>query len=354
MMGQSMPRKLAIIGAGVSGLCAARALKDRGLDIAVYEKSRGVSGRAASRTRHGVRFDHGANYIKISSETFRRLLFEELPSGDLVEIEGDIWTFDGIGEISPGDPDLNSESKWTYRSGISTLGKNLAALADTPVENQVKVEGLELDSSGWTLFDESHNRVGCFDAVLMTPPAPQAATILENSKLPDALRPVITNLSSTSFHRQFSVILGIDGELDRPGDFFALVNSDRKHDIAWLCFENDKPGHVPEGTTVLVVQMSPSWSAEHFDVPPQDWLDEVIGKVSTLLHCELPVTWTDTQRWKFAHPGSKLEWREIEAAESHGLFFAGDSLVGKGRVGKVAETGLEAADRILRYLEIDR
>lgn len=27
-------------------------------------------------------------------------------------------------------------------------------------------------------------------------------------------------------------------------DFFALVNTDRDNDISWLCFENDKPGHI--------------------------------------------------------------------------------------------------------------
>lgn len=351
MMGESMPRKIAIVGAGISGLSAAWALGGKGHEVTVYEKSRGVSGRAASRTRHGVRFDHGANYIKISSETFRRLIFEELPSEDLIEIKGDIWTFDGKGTLSPGDPDLNSESRWTYQSGISTLGKNLAACAGVPVVNQAKVERLTLDSSGWTLFDESLDPVGHFDAVLMTPPAPQAATILENSQLPASFEQVASLLSATTFHRQFSVILGIEGELKRPGDFFAMINSDREHDIAWLSFENDKPGHVPPGITVLVVQMSPVWSAAHFEDSPDNWLDEVIGKTSKLLGCELPVTWTDTQRWKFAHPQSKLEWQDIQAAESHGLFFAGDSLVGKGRVGKAAETGMAAADRILKAFD---
>ena len=42
--------KLAIIGAGVSGLSAAWALKDSDWEVSVFEKSRGPSGRAATRT----------------------------------------------------------------------------------------------------------------------------------------------------------------------------------------------------------------------------------------------------------------------------------------------------------------
>ena len=60
-------QKIAIIGAGVSGLAAAWALKDSDWEVSVFEKSRGPSGRAATRTINGVRVDHGANYFKLNS-----------------------------------------------------------------------------------------------------------------------------------------------------------------------------------------------------------------------------------------------------------------------------------------------
>jgi NADPH-dependent 2,4-dienoyl-CoA reductase/sulfur reductase-like enzyme len=58
-------KRLAIVGAGPSGLAAAWRLRDvPEIDVTVFEKSNGVFGRAATRTRHGVRLDPGANYFR--------------------------------------------------------------------------------------------------------------------------------------------------------------------------------------------------------------------------------------------------------------------------------------------------
>ena len=58
--------KLAIIGAGVAGLAAARALRQRRPDLAItiYEKSRGLGGRVATGRRDGYIFDHGAQNMR--------------------------------------------------------------------------------------------------------------------------------------------------------------------------------------------------------------------------------------------------------------------------------------------------
>ncbi|MDX1531103.1 MAG: NAD(P)-binding protein, partial [Rhodothermales bacterium] len=59
---------LAIIGAGAAGLAAAFGLRDSGVAVTLFEKSRGVSGRAATRRRTADgqtwRYDHGAQYVK--------------------------------------------------------------------------------------------------------------------------------------------------------------------------------------------------------------------------------------------------------------------------------------------------
>jgi NADPH-dependent 2,4-dienoyl-CoA reductase/sulfur reductase-like enzyme len=42
------PRRVAVVGAGISGLVAARTLADGGVAVNVYEKSRGTGGRLDS------------------------------------------------------------------------------------------------------------------------------------------------------------------------------------------------------------------------------------------------------------------------------------------------------------------
>jgi predicted NAD/FAD-dependent oxidoreductase len=49
---------VAVVGAGISGLTWARTLADHGLPVTVFEKSRGVGGRMATRrSDDGVMFD---------------------------------------------------------------------------------------------------------------------------------------------------------------------------------------------------------------------------------------------------------------------------------------------------------
>ena len=55
-------KKLAIIGSGLSGLTLANHLKDE-FDVTVFEKSRGVGGRLATRRVDTYAFDHGAQYF---------------------------------------------------------------------------------------------------------------------------------------------------------------------------------------------------------------------------------------------------------------------------------------------------
>ena len=92
--------QLAVIGAGVAGLVAARALRQRRpeLALAVFEKSRGLGGRVATRRREGFAFDHGAQNLRAPGAAVARLLIEQLDTSLLRAIELPVWVFD--------DPDV--------------------------------------------------------------------------------------------------------------------------------------------------------------------------------------------------------------------------------------------------------
>jgi predicted NAD/FAD-dependent oxidoreductase len=66
-------RKIAVVGAGIAGLALARSLHDIA-DVTVFEKSRGVGGRMATRRAGAVGFDHGAQYFTVRDDAFRRML----------------------------------------------------------------------------------------------------------------------------------------------------------------------------------------------------------------------------------------------------------------------------------------
>ena len=55
-------KKIAIIGAGISGLTLAHQLKAHA-DIVVFEKARGVGGRMSTRYGDQFEFDHAAQFF---------------------------------------------------------------------------------------------------------------------------------------------------------------------------------------------------------------------------------------------------------------------------------------------------
>ena len=97
------------------------------------------------------------------------------------------------------------------------------------------------------------------------------------------------------------------------------MNTDGGHPVAWLSFEEDKPGHVPDGQSVLVVQMSPAWSASRLEYPPQRLLPKVVTEVSALLpEIDRGPDWWDSQRWMLASPKSKVDVGVLSEGEPEG------------------------------------
>ena len=347
---------IAVIGAGVSGLTAAYELTRLGHQVVVLEKSRGFSGRAGTRRRGAACVDHGANFFRTTDPEIAHLVHEILPTDELVEVVGEVWTFDRSGTIVPGDPVQNGEPKYSYRRGINTLGKLLQKVSGVEVRREVRVARIEKEEGRWLLRDSGGASHGHFDAVITTAPAPQAAQLLRASTLPGPLQTtLIEALRASLYHAQFSFLLGYDESQSPSRRFHALVNSDGAHAVSWISFEEDKPGHIPEGNSVLVVQMSPAWSSRRLERPPEDILPEVLENVSALLP-EVAHTpdWWDSQRWMLASPSSAVNLEALRTGEQENLFFAGDGLCGRGRVPLAMSSGLDAARRVAAKIEVFR
>ena len=357
--------QLAIIGAGAAGLACAWALRASGASVTVFEKSRAACGRAATRRRERpgglVRYDHGANYAKPPpGSPSHRLLTEDLPTDELAHIGGPVWPFGPMGELHPERAEDDGAPKLTYRPGIAHLGKLLAAAADTgrfSLHKQTRVGGLRRDEAGWSLADDAGADLGTFEAVLLTPPAPQAAELVKKASLEEARRDaLLAALHASTYRSQFALVLGFDEPLERPRPFYALVGTGEgnEYPAAWLAFEEDKPGHVPDGHSVLVAQMSPTWTEQHYYDDPAALVEAARAPIGHLIGRTLPPPdWHDTQRWRYALPDTAADRAPLDDAAEIGLFFAGDFLAGRGRVHLALESGLDAAGRIGHALGLE-
>ena len=75
------PDSCLVVGAGISGLLAARELQAEGWRVTVLDKRRGVGGRMATRRVGEGNFDHGAQFFTVRGERFADLVEGWLAAG---------------------------------------------------------------------------------------------------------------------------------------------------------------------------------------------------------------------------------------------------------------------------------
>lgn len=343
---------IAVIGAGVAGLTAAYGLRGLPLDVTVFEKSRGFGGRAATRGRYGCRYDHGASYFTAPSDRVEELVRVHLPTHGLMKIGRPIWTFDEKGELIRPTSPYETSPKWTYRQGISRLGKLLAHFSRATVRTQREVDRLAYDGAQWTVRTKQGESFSPFDAVVLTPPAPQTARLLAVSAVKgERVKRVQRAVEKINYTSQYSFIFTFDRPVSRPGGFYGLANDEGNHPLQWIAFENDKPGHVRRGHNMIIVQTAPEWTADHLEEDPVRFVGDVKEMTEDILVSDLRYpAWYDVQRWRYARPTSALSNDTLSVGTSLGLFLAGDYVCGVGRVGTALETGFDVACRVDNFL----
>jgi hypothetical protein len=353
-------QQIAIVGAGVAGLAAARALVAQGRHVTIYEKSRGPGGRAATRQLGNCRFDHGAQVFQAPDERFLVLLRQPPPAHALdtapaQDLGRPVWTFDQAGTVSEGDPAHNAAPRWVWPGGMAALGHLLAA--GLTIHYRTRVHALAArPQGGYTLLDAAGAVLGQADAVLLTPPAPQSAELVARSACdPETRTRLLAALAPAHYTRCLAVTLAYPRRPQVP--WYALLNLDRQHAIAWLACEHDKPGHAPPDSGLLIAHMGDAFSVAHWDaaekgtygtagapLPPH--LAAVHEQVQTLLPHDLgPPHWANLQRWRYALPDSAVDFEQLNTTGS-GLYVAGDALVGRGRLHEAIETGWRVAEVI--------
>jgi predicted NAD/FAD-dependent oxidoreductase len=338
---------IGFVGAGAATAAATYVL-DGALpdaELTVLEKSRGVCGRAATRRRDGIRYDYGANYVKSDDERVVDLLTEQLDSEGLVDVTDPIYTFDADGAVSEGrDAD---DHKWSYERGLTQIAKRLFAETDVTVERETRAETLHRDGETWTITDTDGGECGPFDLLVLNPPAPQTAQLLADADWDHSLRADLQSAAGDVEYRTiYTAVLHYPFELDVP--YYALVNTDKEHEVGWISREECKGGHVPDGESLLIVQANHDWSVARYDDPPEDnaaALAELTADVMGDDRLAEP-DWTDAQGWRYALPEGGAPTGLLQSAGDHGLYFLGDWVAGEARLHAALRNGLDTGERI--------
>jgi renalase len=335
-----------IIGAGAAASAAAYVVDSAtDAEITILEKSGGVCGRAATRRRGSITYDYGANYLKEDDQRVLDLVTDQLDTGGLETIDEPIWVFDETGTVSEGRD--SHERKFTYRQGLTQIAKRLLGRTDATVHRNTRVAGIDRVDGSWLLTDTDGVEWGPFDALLCNPPAPQTATLLREADWDGPARETLLDaVESVDYRTVWTAILGYEFRLDRP--YYALVNPAKTRDIDWVAREECKPGRVPDGQSVLLVQANHDWSVAHYDDPPGENIETLASLTANLVGDDrlADPAWTDHQGWRYALPEDGAPEGPLRTAESAGLYVLGDWVAGEARLHAALRSGLETGERL--------
>lgn len=355
-------KKIALLGAGLSNLTFNYSLKTTDkVSINIFERSKVISGRAATRSRDGYYYDNGANYFNITDSKISQIILRELNTENLIEIKKWIYPFDKDFNINYDETlavNHNQKTKYNYLYGIRTLGDllyNASKIKSTIKFSKNITKIIQLENNSWRLFSEEEN-LGDFDYIVFGMPSPNIARIFINSDFNNSdtefFKKSIDQLLNNSYKKIYSLAIAyskydIGEEFNK---FFALINSDRKNPISWVCIENEKNRSYIDNqdNVLLIIQMSDEFSTANQNIEK----DIVLKLISDNLVKLLPSLenkqnkFYDLKLWGHALPNLKLNESLIKQLEEKNIFVIGDSLNGRGRVDEAMLTGLNLYERL--------
>lgn len=236
--------RIAIIGAGLAGLAAARALPGARL----WDKGRAPGGRLATRRLRlpdgtSRAFDHGAQYLRAAGPGFAALLDDA------------------------GCRPWPDAARRVPVPGMSALPRFLAEGRDVATGRHVTA--LRRAGAGWFLRHADaagpapapgapETEEGPFDAVLVTLPAPQAIPLLvpHAPAMADALRAV-------AYAPCWTVMAAYPRRPGQPD------TRRREGAIGWAARDSGKPGR-DAAQENWVIQAGPDWTRRHLELSPED------------------------------------------------------------------------------------
>ncbi len=312
--------QVVVVGAGVTGLTAARGLTDAGHQVTVVDKGRRVGGRLSTREfSNGGRADAGAQFFTVRSNEFARAV-ASWQETDLVH------------EWCRGFSSNDGHPRYAVRGGMSQLATALAAGLD--VTCSVHVEQIRVGANRVIVtWPEAHGhgagRVDA-DAVIVTVPVPQASVLLGS----DVLVPPISYLPT------LSVMVALDRSVEvSPSGGLQLF------DDPVLSFVGDNHVKGTSVSSVITFHSTSGFAASRFD-------DSISSISERLLRAARPyltgasILETQLQRWRYATPVDVFPKRTFSTGDGR-ILLAGDAFGGPKIEGAFL-SGMAAAAQINR------
>jgi predicted NAD/FAD-dependent oxidoreductase len=301
--------KIAIIGAGISGLTAGRELAKAGHEVIVFEKSHGYGGRLATRYaggENGQKLDHGVPCFTASSSEFN-VLIQELIAKDLLKI----WDGTFAHRKESGDVDLKESDTPYYiaNNGMNSIGKYIGRNLDVRLNE--KVGGLthigenRRKKKSWMLnFPTALTESA--DAVIISAPARQAYGLLNTTIDEIETLKLVREIDEVEYESQFSLMAGYKG-VNMP-EWNAMECEDEI--IQWISNESTKHKN---GSQCLVIQTTSEFAKKHINSDRETVEALISDKLATILGGWTALAeWTQLHFWRYSKAVNPLPYDYME------------------------------------------
>lgn len=326
-----------IIGAGLSGLIAARELQQAGQTVLLLDKGRGIGGRLATRwleVSPGDRryFDFGAQYFTARDPQFVKLVRDWKEQGIVRE-----WSKGFTREN--GELKIDGESRFVGVDGMRGIARKLAA--DLDVKNPVRIVNIKQQDRCWLVRDEADNHYRA-QRLVLTQPAPQIAELFQSSDI-NVDKNLVDRLRNVIYHKCISwlVVPASMTRIPAPGGIWG--NGEPIHFIA----DNHQKG-ISSGPSVTV-HAGPRFSEDYWDCA-----DDAV-EADLVSYC---AAWIDqdfitshVHRWRYSQPIDNLANGPVRFSQEPDGWISGE-VVNGGRVEGAALSGLHVAQNILGQLDL--
>lgn len=264
-----------VVGAGISGIACAQALRASGIGVRVVDRGRREGGRMGSSTIGGRTVDLGAAYFTAAPESaFAAVATDWVARGLARE-----WT-DAVAVAGPDGITRQSTGPMRYAApgGLRELVVDLAATVH--VERRVIVEHVARGVADGERYD----------TVVLAMPDPQARRLLDPS---DPLREALDD--GAGWDPSIAVVLEWAAR-DWPTFHAAFVNDSAE--LTSLADDGDRRG---DGAHVLVAHTTAQLAREHL-ADPDGAIAPATAAVQRLLGVAGAPVAATAHRWTFARP----------------------------------------------------
>ena len=327
-----------IIGAGLSGLTAAREISAKGLSVTLVDKGRGVGGRLATRRIGEGVADHGAQFFTVRSDDFQRVV-DKWVADKIVYV----WS-NGFSDGTRTSEQFDGHPRYVTKDGMNALAKYLAKNLDgkATICTDVKILSIIQTTDGWQAQDDKGG-VYIAKALLMTSPVPQSLTLLGD------VREKLTAHDKKALERikYFPCVAGlfrVEGEVNLP-EPGALQRPDAV--LSWIA-DNQRKGISPSAR-IVTVHAAGGISQNLWDLPETEALNFVQQEFERFLADEATIVEAELKRWRYSQPTILHSERYLLAQGLPVLVFAGDAF-GEARIEGAFLSGSAAGEALAARL----